>query len=342
MTYGVNAMWKDLSIGSRIIVTLFILLVALGLFAPLLCGPDKLIPFGPNQSLEYAEYLSPLSSDPAGNLHILGTDRFGRDVFVRLLYSTRTAILVGSGVVIFSLIISVLFGVVSGYFGNRSIRSNWLQIILFVIAIVLISFYASYGFPIVALLILIATIGLIAILGRAPVKNFYLPLDTFILKLIEVIRTVPALFIVLSLFAIFSHASVFSLIVILGLLSWSGKARLLRAEVLKAKQSPYVLSTQILGMSQWRTVIHHLLPNTIAPLIVASCFTFTGAILAESTLSFLNVGLPQDIPSWGGMMREARDYFSAWWLAVFPGLMLFLTILALNVIADHLNRSKIL
>ena len=151
-----------------------------------MCGPDKLIPFGPNQSLEYAEYLSPLSSDPAGNLHILGTDRFGRDVFVRLLYSTRTAILVGSGVVIFSLIISVLFGVVSGYFGNRSIRSNWLQIILFVIAIVLISFYASYGFPIVALLILIATIGLIAILGRAPVKNFYLPLDTFILKLIEV------------------------------------------------------------------------------------------------------------------------------------------------------------
>ena len=103
-----------------------------------------------------------------------------------------------------------------------------------------------------------------------------------------------------------------------------------------------MLSTQILGMSQWRTVIHHLLPNTIAPLIVASCFTFTGAILAESTLSFLNVGLPQDIPSWGGMMREARDYFSAWWLAVFPGLMLFLTILALNVIADHLNRSKIL
>ena len=80
MTYGVNAMWKDLSIGSRIIVTLFILLVGLGLFAPLLCGPDKLIPFGPNQSLEYAEYLSPLSSDPAGNLHILGTDRFGRDL----------------------------------------------------------------------------------------------------------------------------------------------------------------------------------------------------------------------------------------------------------------------
>ena len=87
MSSGVKAIWKDLSFGSRIIVTLFILLVALGLFAPLLCGPDKLVPFGPNQSLEYAEYLSPLSSDPADHLHILGTDRFGRDVFC-LLYTS--------------------------------------------------------------------------------------------------------------------------------------------------------------------------------------------------------------------------------------------------------------
>ena len=82
------------------------------------------------------------------------------------------------------------------------------------------------------------------------------------------------------------------------------------------------------------------MPNTIAPLIIASCYTFTGAILAESTLSFLNVGLPQDIPSWGGIMRESRDYFKAWWLAVFPGLLIFLTILTLNILADVLNDVK--
>ncbi len=342
MTLRMKATWKDLAIGSRLVVALFLILVIVGFFAPLLCGPDKLIPFGPNQSYEYAEYLSPLSSDPAGSLHILGTDRFGRDVFVRLIYAIRTAMAVGFGVVILSLIISILLGVVSGYFGNQSIRANWLQVLLAVVALLLITFYVSYGLSIVAFFILITSGVLVMLTGHIRLKSFYLPLDTITLKLIEVIKTVPALFIVLSLFAIFSKASIYSLVIILSLLSWSGKARLLRAEVLKAKQSPYLLSTKILGMSQWRTVIHHLLPNTIAPLIVASCFTFTGAILAESTLSFLNVGLPQDIPSWGGMMREARDYFSAWWLAVFPGLMLFLTILALNVIADDLNGTKIL
>ena len=342
MVGGVSTIWKDLSIGSRIAVMLFLLLLGLGLFAPLFCGSGRLVPFGPNQSIEYAEYLSPLSSDPAGHIHLLGTDRFGRDVFVRLIYATRTAFIVGLGVVSLSLLIAVLLGIVAGYFGNRSVRANWIQLLVVGIGLILAIFYISHGYALVAALILPVAGFLVVHIGRIPLTRFHLPLDTVTLKAIEVIKTIPALFLVLSLYAIFSQASIMSLVIILGLLSWPGKARLLRAEVLKAKQSTYVLSTQILGMSEWRTVVHHLLPNVISPLIVASCFTFTGAILAESTLSFLNVGLSPDIPSWGGMMREARDYFSAWWLAVFPGLLLFLTILTLNVIADHLNRIKIL
>ena len=337
-----STIWKDLSIGSRIAVVLFLLLLILGLLAPLFCGTGNLVPFGPNQSIEYAEYLSPLSTDPAGHTHILGTDRFGRDVLVRLIYATRTAFVVGLGVVSLSLLIALLLGIVAGYFGNSSIRANWLQLLIVGIGSILAIFYLSYGFVLIAILILMVAGFLVVIMGRAPLTRFHLPLETITLKMIEVIKTIPALFLVLSLYAIFSQASIVSLVIILGLLSWPGKARLLRAEVLKAKKSTYVLSTQILGMSEWRTVVHHLLPNVISPLIVASCFTFTGAILAESTLSFLNVGLPSDIPSWGGMMREARDYFRAWWLAVFPGLLLFLTILALNVIADKLNRNKIL
>lgn len=342
MARGVMSIWKDLSISARITLMLFWLLIGVGLLAPLFCGPEKLVPFGPNQSIESAEYLSPLSSDQAGHIHILGTDLIGRDVLVRLIYSTRTALLVGLGVVLLSLLIAVLLGTVAGYFGNRSVRANWLQVLIVGMGLILAIFYFSYGYAVVSTLLLTVAVFLVVLAGRAPFTRFYLPLDTIILKTIEVIKTVPALFLVLSLFAIFSQTSIVSLVIILGLLSWPGKARLLRAEVLKAKQSTYVLSTQILGMSKWRTVVHHLLPNVISPLIVASCFTFTGAILAESTLSFLNVGLPPDIPSWGSMMREARDYFSAWWLAVFPGLLLFLTILTLNVIADQLNGNKIL
>jgi peptide/nickel transport system permease protein len=340
MADRLNSLWKSLTVGSRIAVTLLLLVIILGLLAPLYCGVGKLVPFGPNQSLEYAEYLAPLSLDPAGQLHLFGTDGFGRDVLVRLLYGVRTAVVVGLGVVIISLIIAVLVGITAGYFGNRRVRANWMQVLIVGLIILLAIFYFSYGFPITAILIVAVAAGVIVLLARAPFKGFYLPLDTMILKVIEVVKTIPALFLVLSLFAIFSQGSMMSLVIILGLLSWPSKARLLRAEVLKAKESTYIVSSQILGLSEWRTIVHHLLPNVMAPLIVASCFTFTGAIIAESTLSFLNVGLPQDIPSWGGMMREARDYFNAWWLAVFPGLALFLTILGLNVIADQLNNRE--
>ena len=331
--------WSRLSGLGRGLVVLFTILIILGIIAPNISGPNKLIPFGPNQSVERAEYLSPWSSDSTGRLHVIGTDRFGRDVLVRVLYGTRTALLVGIGVVLLSFLLAVVFGVLAGYVGNRSIRVNLFQLIILLIGSITMLFYMRYGQLAVAVFILSITVLLMFILRGLNLKQFYLPIDSIIMKIIEVIKTVPALFLVLSLFAIFSRASIVSLIVILGLISWPSKARLLRAEILKVKNQDFMITTQVLGLSKWRTVVYHLLPNVISPLIIASCYTFTGAILVESTLSFLNVGLPQDIPSWGGIMRESRDYFKAWWLALFPGLLLFLSILTLNIVVDALNDA---
>ena len=331
--------WLRLSGLGKGLVVLFIILVLLGIMAPNISGPNKLIPFGPNQSIEQAEYLSPWSSDSFGRLHIIGTDRFGRDVLVRVLYGTRTALLVGVGVVLLSFLLALVFGVLAGFFGNRSIKVNLIQLFILLLGSILMLFYLRYGQIAMAVFILSITIWLIFILRNFNLKQFYLPIDSIIMKSIEVIKTVPGLFIILSLFAIFSQASIVSLIVILGLISWPAKARLLRAEILKAKNQDFMITTQVLGLSKWRTVVYHLLPNVISPLVIASCYTFTGAILVESTLSFLNVGLPQDIPSWGGIMRESRDYFKAWWLALFPGLLLFLSILTLNIVVDALNDA---
>ncbi len=339
MRNQLSHIWLRLNGIGKFLVVVFIFLVLMGFLAPNFCGPNKLIPFGPNQSTEQAEYLSPLSTDSFGNIHILGTDRFGRDVLVRVLYGTRTAVFVGLGVVVLSFGLALLFGVIAGYVGNRRLRMNFLQMIIMLLGGVLMLFYWRYGFVLISLLLAVITTLLIIGAGRFGFRRFFVPMDTIIMKMIEVIKTVPGLFIILSLFAIFSQASMLSLIIILGLISWPGKARLLRAEILKVKNQDFMISTQVLGLSQWRTIIYHLLPNVISPLIIASCYTFTGAVLLESALSFLNVGLPQDIPSWGGIMRESRDYFKAWWLALFPGILLFLSILTLNLVVDALNDA---
>lgn len=330
-----HAGWK-----SKALITMLSAIVIISLLGPMMCGPDRLVPFSPNQSIENATYLSPLSNDDYGNLHVLGTDRYGRDVLSRIIYGSRTALLVGAGTVVLSFFIALIFGIISGYFGDRTIRFNLVQLSIAILTILIGSFYIRFGDVLVA--VVVGLVGLMSLQysSRVSIKKYYLPLDTLIIKLIEIVKTIPALFIVISLFAIFSETSLWSLILILGLISWPGKARLLRAEVMKTNSTNYIFSVRIVGLSDWVIIKNHLLPNVLSPLIIACCYTFTGAILAESTLSFLNVGLPQDIPSWGGIMRESRDYFSAWWLAVFPGSLLFITILALNILADRLNDIK--
>lgn len=165
-------------------------------------------------------------------------------------------------------------------------------------------------------------------------------LDLLLSRVIEVVLCFPVLFLLLAL-AAFLPPSPATVILAIGLTTWPGDARLARAEILKARRLDYTRAAQVAGVSTPRILVRHLLPNALAPLLVSAAFGVAYAILAEAALSFLGVGLPASAASWGGILSTARDYIEeAWWMALFPGIALFLTVAAYNLLAEGLRRAS--
>jgi peptide/nickel transport system permease protein len=128
--------------------------------------------------------------------------------------------------------------------------------------------------------------------------------------------------------------------VLIALTSWTGIARLTRAEILRIKKLDYIQAAKALGYSQSRIIMRHALLNGLAPALVAIAFGVASTILIESSLSFLGIGLPIDTVTWGSMLSEGRTQFSAWWMTVFPGLAIFITVTIYNILGDALREIR--
>lgn len=163
-------------------------------------------------------------------------------------------------------------------------------------------------------------------------------IDAVLVKIIEFFQAIPGLVLALVAAAILG-ANVVLIILILALTMWTGVARIMRAEAARIAQLGYVESARAAGFPGWRILVSDVLPNAIAPVIVSTTMTVGMAILAESGLSFLGIG-DANQPTWGSLLSEAQPYLnSAWWLALFPGLCIFLVVLAINMIGDALNDA---
>jgi peptide/nickel transport system permease protein len=163
--------------------------------------------------------------------------------------------------------------------------------------------------------------------------------DLVLSRVVEVVLCFPVLFLLLAL-AAFLPPSPRMVVLAIGLTTWPGDARYARAEILKAKNLDYARAAKAIGASTPRILVRHLLPNALTPLLVSAAFGVAWAILAEAALSFLGVGLPAPATSWGGILSAAPAYIEvAWWMALFPGLALFLTVSAYNLLADGLRRA---
>ena len=121
-------------------------------------------------------------------------------------------------------------------------------------------------------------------------------------------------------------------------MSWIPIARYTRAEVFRIRQTDFIYSCQLSGMSTIRILLAHLLPNVMGPAMIAFTFGVGGAILAESSLSYLGIGIPKDVVTWGKLLSQARGDFGAWWLVWYPGLMIFLLIFSVNTIGEYLKK----
>lgn len=162
--------------------------------------------------------------------------------------------------------------------------------------------------------------------------------DMLISRLIEVIMLFPAFFLILTLVGLIGP-SIYMIMLVIGLTSWPGIARLIRGEVLKQRQSDYVTAALALGFSHTRIILRHILPNALTPALVAAPFGVAGAIITEAGLSLLGFGVRAPAPSWGLLLKLGSENYAYWWLAVIPSLAIFFTVTIFNLIGNGLRDA---
>ena len=165
-------------------------------------------------------------------------------------------------------------------------------------------------------------------------------LDTLLMRLVDILLSVPTLPLYLILAALIPGGGISRIILIFTVFGWTGVARLVRGQVLSLKHQDFVEAARAIGASEFRLIFRHLLPNATAPVIVAATLAVGGAILGESALSYLGLGIAPPTPSWGNMLQRALEYiWNAWWLVIFPGAFIFITVLSFNFLGDGLRDA---
>ncbi len=236
--------------------------------------------------------------------HVLGTDNLGRDLFVRSLAGGGVSIGVGLCAAVISVLIGATYGAISGYFGGR-IDGVMMRIV-----------DVLYGLPYILLVVLLAVAvdSIIDSLGPERMSEG-------------------------------GHiaVNVFTLLVAIGGVSWLTMARVIRGQVLSLRNQPFMEAAQAMGIPLRRQFTRHLLPNLLGPIIVYATLTVPQAILQESFLSFLGIGIRPPLPSWGNLaaegLKEMNTVEPHWWLLLFPSVLLAVTLLALNFVGEGLREA---
>jgi peptide/nickel transport system permease protein len=163
--------------------------------------------------------------------------------------------------------------------------------------------------------------------------------DWFVSRLIEIVLCFPLLFLALAIVAFFGP-SVWTIMIALGLTTWTSEARYVRGEFLRIREMEFAYAARASGARDSRIIFRHLLPNALAPVLVSASFGVAYAILTDSALSFLGLGVPLPTATWGSILASAKQYIEyAWWLVVFPGVAIFLTVAAFNIIGDRFRDA---
>lgn len=262
---------------ARLCVATLVLLAVGCMFVPLLANADPLA----IDDVLLKKLLPPLSVGPDGTFHLLGTDRFGRDLFVRMMLAGRLSLAVGVVGSILAAIVGTAIGALAGW------RGGWI--------------------------------------------------DTLAMGAADTLLSLPRLVLLLVCAALWTPG-VTTVVVVLVATGWMGVARLVRGDVLGVRALPYIDAARALGAPDRRLLWRHVLPNALGPAIVATTLGVGNAIMLESGLSFLGLGIQPPRPSWGNMIAGGRDLIVvAPWVAVAPGLALILTVLACTLLGDSLR-----
>ncbi len=164
-------------------------------------------------------------------------------------------------------------------------------------------------------------------------------IDVVIMRFVDIMLCFPSFFLILAVIA-FLEPSIWNIMIIIGLTGWMGVARLVRAEFLSLRERDFVLAARAIGARDARIIFRHILPNALSPVLVSATLGVAGAILTESALSFLGIGVQPPTPSWGNMLIAGKQTLgTAWWLSVFPGLAILITVLGYNLLGEGIRDA---
>jgi peptide/nickel transport system permease protein len=194
----------------------------------------------------------------------------------------------------------------------------------------------------ISLLVGLVAVGISTLIGilLGAIAGFYRGwVDVLIMRLVDVMLSIPSFFLILAVIA-FLTPSIINIMIVIGLTSWMGVTRLVRAEFLSLCEREYVMASRTLGARDYRLIFKHLLPNSLTPIIVSAVLGVAGAVLMESGLSFLGLGVQAPQASWGNILTDGKEYIQfAWWLSLFPGLAILITVLGYNLLGEGLRDA---
>jgi len=290
----------------------------------------------------------PLSQTKEGVPLLLGSDQLGRNVAAGIVHGARVSFVIAFFSVALSVLIGLLMGGLSGFYGDQGVRRNLVQVFAWIVALGGTLYYVgdiiSHGISVYSLVpaVILMLIGYVIdrLASSLKMKTYGIPFDLLIQRISEIQESIPGLFLILALVSVVAQPTYFTIALVIAVLFWNQIARLSRAEILAIREEDYMRSVRAAGLSDLRMVTRHVLPNILPSLIVIIAFQFSSAILLESSLSFLGVGTMVEDVSWGKILNEARRFPEAWWLAVFPGLAIFLVLYALNNLGDYFAQYQ--
>jgi peptide/nickel transport system permease protein len=301
----------------------------------------------PPLSKPHLESLRP-NEIPTLGIYLFGTDDLGRDVFSRMLQGAWVSLTVGFVAVGISVLIGIFMGGIAGYFGQHHIRLDHVLVacLLAAGAVLLFINQAQWG---AALLILghayifyLLLTRLLAVRRTVSISFGLLHLDTIsidtlIMRLVDIMLCFPSFFLILTVVALLP-ASIYNIMIVIGLTSWMGTTRFVRAEFLSLREQDFVAAARALGVDNFRIIFRHMMPNAIAPVLVSATIGIATAILTEAGLSFLGFGVPPPHATWGNILSDGKNFiFDAPWLTFIPGFSILVVVLAFNLFGEGLR-----
>lgn len=285
---------------------------------------------------------------PVMGVYLMGTDDLGRDVFARMLQGAWVSLTVGFVAVGISVLIGIFMGGIAGYFGQHHIRTDH---VLFTLALILGTGMVIANFTFIGTVILLLCLAYIfySLFARpgsteketpalkAMLHSHAVSVDTLIMRIVDIMLCFPSFFLILTVVALLP-ASIYNIMIVIGLTSWMGTTRFVRAEFLSLREQDFVAAAKALGLSTFRIIFRHIMPNAIAPVLVSATIGIASAILTEAGLSFLGFGVPPPHATWGNILSNGKNFiFDAPWLTFIPGIAILIVVLSFNLFGEGLR-----